>query len=91
VDQIGDRASWRPFATRLPHSPLSYDGPLVKIRWCVRVRVFLESGKDVVGEKIFRLGRVQSVIPNAARDQAKRASSATPAALTDSRMEATDW
>src|SRR5262249_36174480 len=29
------------FATPLPRSPLSYDGVVVKIRWCVRVRVFL--------------------------------------------------
>ena len=46
----------QPFTTRLPNSPLSYDGPLIRIRWCVRVRVFLENGKDTVGEKIFRLG-----------------------------------
>lgn len=52
------RVAWRPFSTKLPNSPLSYDGPLIKIRWCVRVRVFLETGKDVVGEKHFRLGKV---------------------------------
>jgi hypothetical protein len=60
-DRLSERPAWRPFATKLPHSPLSYDGPLIKIRWCVRVRVFLESGKEVVGEKTFRLGDLPSV------------------------------
>jgi len=49
------------FETKLPLSPLSYDGAIVKIRWCVRVRVFLEAGKEVVGERRFRLGRVPPV------------------------------
>jgi len=44
------------FKTKLPNSPLSYHGVIVKIRWCVRVRVFLARGKEVVGEASFRLG-----------------------------------
>lgn len=44
------------FAARLPNSPLSYQGVIVKIRWCVRVRVFLSRGKEVLGELPFRLG-----------------------------------
>jgi hypothetical protein len=91
ADPLGERPAWRPFATKLPHSPLSYDGPLVKIRWCVRVRVFLESGKDVVGEKIFRLGNLPSVNAHSVRDLPKPASPASPASLTDSRLETTDW
>ena len=46
------------FSTTLPRSPLSYDGQIVKIRWCVRVRAFLQRGKEVVGQKVFRLGNV---------------------------------
>jgi len=46
------------FSTTLPNSPLSYDGRLVKLRWCVRVRVLLHRGKDLVGEKGFQLGDV---------------------------------
>jgi len=46
------------FKTTLPNSPLSYDGLIVKLRWCVRVRVFLRRGKEVVGEMAFRLGDV---------------------------------
>ncbi|HOM17563.1 MAG TPA: hypothetical protein PK777_00575 [Thermoguttaceae bacterium] len=44
------------FSTVLPHSPLSYQGLIVKIVWCVRVRVFLARGKQVLEELRFRLG-----------------------------------
>ncbi len=35
-DQILDFRQPRRFSTVLPGSPLSYDGLIVKIRWCVR-------------------------------------------------------
>jgi hypothetical protein len=44
------------FSTRLPPSPLSYQGVIVKIGWWVRVRVFLPRGKELVGETSFQLG-----------------------------------
>jgi hypothetical protein len=44
------------FSTRLPPSPLTYQGVIVKIGWCVRVRVFLPRGKELVGEASFQLG-----------------------------------
>lgn len=47
-----------PFSTTLPQSPLSYDGVILKLRWCVRVRAFLQHGKEVVGQRAFRLGDV---------------------------------
>lgn len=46
------------FSTELPRSPLSYDGELIKIRWCVRARLFLADGHEVVKERPFRLGHV---------------------------------
>jgi hypothetical protein len=46
------------FSTTLPNSPLSYEGQIVKVRWCVRVRVFSYHGKEIVGEKGFQLGDV---------------------------------
>lgn len=49
------------FSTVLPKSPLSYRGVLVKIRWCVRVRVFLTRGREVMGELAFRLGEVCAI------------------------------
>ena len=44
------------FSTHLPASPLTYQGVIVKIRWCVRVRVFLPRGKELFGETSFQLG-----------------------------------
>jgi len=46
------------FDTTLPNSPLSYEGMIVKLRWCVRVRVFLRQGGEVVGQREFQLGEV---------------------------------
>ena len=46
------------FSTTLPQSPLSYDGQIVKIRWCVRVRAIFKCGRDLVAQKTFRLGNV---------------------------------
>lgn len=52
------------FAFQLPTSPLSYEGVIVKIRWCVRLRIFFESGRDHVSEHVFTVGRVPpSVLP----------------------------
>lgn len=47
------------FSTTLPASPLSYDGVILKINWCVRVRVFPRQGKEVFGELPFVLGDVR--------------------------------
>jgi hypothetical protein len=47
-----------PFRTRLPNSPLSYHGSIVKIVWCVRVRAFVHRGDDLVAEERFQLGSV---------------------------------
>ncbi len=51
------------FSTTLPLSPLSYDGQIVKIRWCVRVRVIFNRGRDLVAQRLFRLGNVPPVKP----------------------------
>jgi hypothetical protein len=47
--------------TVLPRSPLSYDGAIVKIRWCVRVRLFPTRGREMITEVPFRLGHVPPV------------------------------
>jgi hypothetical protein len=49
------------FSTILPRSPLSYEGQMIKLRWCVRVRAFFQRGREVVGERQFQLGNVPSV------------------------------
>ena len=46
------------FATDLPASPLSYEGVIVKIRWCVRVRLFFGGGRDFVSEHVFEVGAI---------------------------------
>ena len=46
----------RRFQTQLPRSPLSYDGRIVKICWCVRVRVFFRGGREFSDEQPFQLG-----------------------------------
>ena len=46
------------FTARLPPSPLSYEGVIVKIRWCVRVRVIFRSARDFVSEHVFEVGRL---------------------------------
>ena len=60
------------FQCGLPNSPLSYDGVLIKICWCVRARAFLARGRELVTEMPFRLGNVPAariVAPSpAARD-----------------------
>jgi len=56
-DWIDARSPGR-FSTVLPKSPLSYRGVIVKLRWCVRVRVFLARDREVVGELPFQLGDV---------------------------------
>jgi hypothetical protein len=51
------RQLWR-FETPLPNTPLTYEGVIVKVEWCVRVRVFLDRGKEFFADAPFRLGQV---------------------------------
>lgn len=39
----------------LPATPLSYQGQLISVRWCVRVRIFLADGREIVTEQPFHL------------------------------------
>lgn len=59
----GDLRSLRHLECELPASPLSYHGFLFKIRWCVRVRVFLKGGRDFCTDEVFQLGSVPAVQP----------------------------
>jgi hypothetical protein len=47
----------------LPPSPLSYDGVILKIRWCVRIRLFLSKGREYLEEQAFQLGEVPPSLP----------------------------
>jgi hypothetical protein len=56
------------FNVLLPSSPLSYEGVIVKVRWCVRIRFFfdartaqgerLQMPRDFVSEHVFDLGTI---------------------------------
>lgn len=61
VNEAGRRLDLRlpnRFTTTLPPSPLSYDGRIVKVCWCVRLRVYPQEGPEVVQELPFRIGDV---------------------------------
>ena len=51
----GDLRQMFSLETTLPNSPLSYQGKIVKIRWFVRVRLFLRRGKELLFDREFRL------------------------------------
>jgi hypothetical protein len=53
-----DATQPRAFEARLPRTPLSYDGVIVKIHWRARVRVRWADATEVVGEVPFQLGDV---------------------------------
>ena len=57
-EQLGQALPNGAFAVRLPASPLSYEGVIVKVRWCVRVRVFFVGGRDFVSEHVFDVGDI---------------------------------
>lgn len=46
-------------STKLPRAPLSYAGVIVKVCWCVRVRLFDGAGRQSLIEQPFRLGCVE--------------------------------
>jgi hypothetical protein len=46
------------FSAVLPFSPLSYQGLIVKIHWCARLRLYLPRGKELFREVPFQLGSV---------------------------------
>ncbi|MEI6239298.1 MAG: hypothetical protein WCR51_02805 [Planctomycetia bacterium] len=61
LDAATDVAEALPTGTitvRLPASPLSYEGIIVKIRWCVRIRLFFVAGRDYVSEHVFEVGDI---------------------------------
>lgn len=68
----GDLRSLRRFDCQLPATPLSYHGFLFKIRWCVRVRVFLKGGRDIYTDEIFQLGNIPAVTPPPLPEEEKK-------------------
>jgi hypothetical protein len=58
----------RRFTSVLPPSPLSYDGNIVKVCWCVRIRLFMPQIQETVAEIPFHLGSVAAGAQVAADD-----------------------
>ena len=46
----------------LPESPLSYEGRIVKISWCVRARFYMNDGTEYLGQEPFYLGTITKAI-----------------------------
>mgnify|MGYP001828220475 CR=1 FL=1 len=44
----------------LPATPLSYHGRLIRLHWCVRMRLFLSDGREIVTDQPFYLVAPQS-------------------------------
>jgi hypothetical protein len=51
----GDLRQLHRMELTLPQSPLSYNGAILKIRWCVRVRLFWGRGKQTTLDRVFQL------------------------------------
>jgi hypothetical protein len=47
---------------KLTANPLSFEGKLFKIRWCIRLRLFLADGREKTAEQRFYLGSVTSEV-----------------------------
>ena len=43
------------FHCDLPVTPLSYHGRLISVLWCIRLRLFLAGGREIVAEQPFHL------------------------------------
>ena len=46
------------FSVHLPSSPLTWHGKILKIFWCVRARLFLKSGREIMSERVFNVGKI---------------------------------
>ena len=49
------------FSVALPSSPLTWHGKILKIYWCVRVRLYLKNGREVMSEREFNVGKIPPV------------------------------
>lgn len=59
----GDLRQLRSFSIELPNSPLSYEGEILQIRWCVRLRVFAKAGRKYTAEHEFQLAVLDENVP----------------------------
>ncbi|MFG0262898.1 MAG: hypothetical protein ACF788_10955 [Novipirellula sp. JB048] len=52
-------------ACKLPVTPLSYYGHLIRVRWCIRLRLFVAGARETVTEQPFHLvsNRLRASVP----------------------------
>jgi len=55
-EEDGDLRRMRKLATILPNTPHSYDGIIVKLRWCIRVKLFWGKNRETQVEHPLILG-----------------------------------
>lgn len=85
----GDLRPLQRLDVKLPPSPLTYDGVILKIRWCVRVRLFLTKGREYLEEQRFQLGDVPTAVPADTGDGEAADASAEGADDDESAVEET--
>ncbi len=51
----GDLRQLHCLTAELPRSPLTYNGAILKIRWCVRIRLYWGRGKVTSADRSFQL------------------------------------
>ncbi len=51
----GDLRPLQRLTCQMPPSPLTYHGTIVKIHWCVRIRLVRRRGKDICADRLFQL------------------------------------
>jgi len=49
---LADQQSLR---CQLPRTPLSYHGRLISVLWCIRLRLFIAGGREIVAQQPFHL------------------------------------
>ena len=59
----GDLRPLRSFSVELPNSPLSYEGEILQIHWCVRIRLFAKGGQEYTSEHEFLLTALDNEVP----------------------------
>ena len=66
IRQLG-LADEQSISCKLPATPLSYHGRLITVRWCVRLRLFLDDGREILTQQPFHLVARRELIANAVR------------------------
>lgn len=70
----------------LPATPLSYHGRLISVQWCVRMRLFLASGREIVAEQPFYLISEKMAVSHSAETGSSSVSLSLSAGSVDDKV-----